>query len=197
MMNNALFAADAEPSPRSGWQQAGEKGTTVESKLNVRKRSADEIALAYMPLGRKVAWSYAGRGAEYEDLVQEAFMKVWINRDKLNETLSIEDYLFILVKRAAINFIRDRKFAETLTQELGERIGGDASSDRPAETRDLIRSIHTCVEKMPPQRRKVFLMSRRESLSNKEIAQKLSLSEKTVERHITLALTDLRKKHLS
>ena len=50
---------------------------------------------------------------------------------------------------------------------------------------------------MPPQRRKVFLMSRRESLSNKEIAQKLSLSEKTVERHITLALTDLRKKHLS
>ncbi len=132
-----------------------------------------------------------------KDLVQEAFMKVWTNRDKLNETLSIEDYLFILVKRAAINFIRDRKFAETLTQELGERIGGDASSDRPAETRDLIRSIHTCVEKMPPQRRKVFLMSRRESLSNKEIAQKLSLSEKTVERHITLALTDLRKKHLS
>ena len=81
--------------------------------------------------------------------------------------------------------------------ELSERIGGDAASDLPAETRDLISSIRTCVDNMPPQRRKVFLMSRRESLSNKEIAQKLSLSEKTVERHITLALTDLKKNHLS
>ena len=124
-------------------------------------------------------------------------MKVWINRDKLNEALSIDDYLFIIVKRASINFIRDRKFAETLTLELSERIGGDAASDLPAETRDLISSIRTCVDNMPPQRRKVFLMSRRESLSNKEIAQKLSLSEKTVERHITLALTDLKKNHLS
>ena len=124
-------------------------------------------------------------------------MKVWINREKLNEALSIDDYLFIIVKRASINFIRDRKFAETLTLELSERIGGDAASDLPAETRDLISSIRTCVDNMPPQRRKVFLMSRRESLSNKEIAQKLSLSEKTVERHITLALTDLKKNHLS
>ena len=132
-----------------------------------------------------------------KDLVQEAFMKVWINRDKLNEALSIDDYLFIIVKRASINFIRDRKFAETLTLELSERISGDAASDLPAETRDLISSIRTCVDNMPPQRRKVFLMSRRESLSNKEIAQKLSLSEKTVERHITLALTDLKKNHLS
>lgn len=132
-----------------------------------------------------------------KDLVQEAFMKVWVNREKLNETFSIGDYLFILIKRAAINYLRDRKFAETLTLELSERIGGDAASDRPAETRDLIRHIRTCVDKMPPQRKKVFLMSRQESLSNKEIAQKLSLSEKTVERHITLALTDLRKNHLS
>ena len=134
-----------------------------------------------------------------KDLVQEAFMKVWINRDKLKEALSIDDYLFIIVKRASINFIRDHgKGIERISSgELSERIGGDAASDLPAETRDLISSIRTCVDNMPPQRRKVFLMSRRESLSNKEIAQKLSLSEKTVERHITLALTDLKKNHLS
>ena len=61
----------------------------------------------------------------------------------------------------------------------------------------MLRRIQDCVEQMPPQRRRVFLMSRREALTNKEIASKLSLSEKTVERHITLALTELRKKYSS
>lgn len=125
-----------------------------------------------------------------KDLVQEAFMKVWVNREKLDESLSIGNYLYVLVKRAAINFIRDRKFAESLTSELLDR---SAQSDTALDAKEALRKIESGVEKLPAQRRAVFLMSRKDGLSNKEIADELSLSVKTVERHITLALSDLRK----
>ena len=132
-----------------------------------------------------------------KDLVQEAFMKVWLNREKLDASLSMGNYLYVLVKRAVLNFLRDRRYAETLVNQHHEHLAQVAAPDTPAEARDMLRRIRDCVEQMPPQRRRVFLMSRREALTNKEIASKLSLSEKTVERHITLALTELRKKYSS
>lgn len=132
-----------------------------------------------------------------KDLVQEAFMKVWLNREKLDASLSMGNYLYVLVKRAVLNFLRDRRYAETLVSQHHEHLAQVAAPDTPAEARDMLRRIQDCVEQMPPQRRRVFLMSRREALTNKEIASKLSLSEKTVERHITLALSELRKKYSS
>ena len=117
-------------------------------------------------------------------------MKVWVNREKLDESLSIGNYLYVLVKRATFNFIRDRKFAESLTEEL---LNSESRTDNSIDARDAIRRIEDGVERLPAKRREVFLMSRKEGLSNKEIAEELSLSVKTVERHITLALSDLRK----
>lgn len=131
-----------------------------------------------------------------EDLVQEAFMKVWINRSKLDENLSLENYLYVLVKRAVLNFIRDRKFVEGLDSHGILELAGDAdiiAGISEEETREKIRGG---VAALPAQRRTVFLLSREEGLSNKAIAERLGLSEKTVERHITLALSDLRR-HLS
>lgn len=58
------------------------------------------------------------------------------------------------------------------------------------ETRSRINNL---VDKMPPQRRTVFMMSRNQGLSNREIAESLQISVKTVERHITLALAELRE----
>ena len=58
------------------------------------------------------------------------------------------------------------------------------------ETRSRINNL---VAKMPPQRRTVFMMSRNQGLSNREIADSLQISVKTVERHITLALAELRE----
>lgn len=125
-----------------------------------------------------------------KDLVQEAFMKVWLNREKLSEELSIHNYLFVLVKRASLNFIRDRKLMEELDSEISDETL-DTSYNGRDEDLELVRSV---VESMPAQRKTVFKLSREEGLQNKEIASHLNLSEKTVERHITLALRDIRNK---
>lgn len=128
-----------------------------------------------------------------EDLVQEAFMKVWLNRSKLVEGLSISNYLYVLVKRAAINFLRDRKFAEDISAELGESLPSDHSLESSYNADETLKRIVARVEKLPERRRTVFRLSRGKGMSNKEIAQALNVSEKTVERQITLALQDIRK----
>ena len=128
-----------------------------------------------------------------KDLVQESFIKVWLNKDRLDCNLSIRNYLYVLVKRAAINFIRDRKFAETLSTELAEGLCSGEDGEKRIAARESIRRIQGAVDHLPPQRRTVFLMSRRQGLSNKEKAAQLQLSEKTIERHITLALSSLKE----
>jgi len=128
-----------------------------------------------------------------KDLVQEAFMKVWLNREKLREDLSIHNYLFVLVKRASLNFLRDRRLIEELDPELSDETH-DVSNNGRDENLELVRAV---VEAMPSQRKTVFKLSREAGLQNKEIAEHLNLSEKTVERHITLALRDIRSKFKS
>lgn len=128
-----------------------------------------------------------------KDLVQESFIKVWLNKERLDSDLSIGNYLYVLVKRATINFIRDRKFAESLSTELAEGLSSNEDGEQRVVARESIRRIQGAVDHLPPQRRTVFLMSRQQGLSNKEIAAQLQLSEKTIERHITLALSSLRK----
>lgn len=130
-----------------------------------------------------------------EDIVQEVFMKIWLNRENLDENGSIENYLYILSKRSALSFIRDRKIS--LPVEKLRLSSKSPSPDIEVITKELYNKANSTVEEMPLKRRIVYNMSREQDLSNKEIARSLDISEKTVERHITLALSDLRKKLFS
>lgn len=69
----------------------------------------------------------------------------------------------------------------------------DAPLSEKIETEELALLIAVAVDRMPEQRRRVFSLSRYEELSNKEIAERLNLSVKTVERHMTAALSQLRR----
>lgn len=130
-----------------------------------------------------------------QDLVQEGFIRVWKNRAKLDENLSLENYIYVIVKRLVLNYIRDCKTAESIDNESTAQIRNNPSDSQDLllianETRFRIQNI---VENMPVQRKKVFIMSRYRHLSNKEIAEELNITVKAVEKHISLALADLRK----
>lgn len=125
-----------------------------------------------------------------KDLVQNVFLKLWRYRDRLKPDLSLENYLYVLTKREVLNNLRSRRAAEPLSaaEVLGFPVEDAVRMDRRVDA-SLVRSLMAV---LPEQRRKVFVMSRLQGMTNKEIADALSLSEKTVERHITLAGKQLR-----
>ena len=130
-----------------------------------------------------------------KDIVQDAFIKIWANRLKLDETQSLENYIYVIVKRLVLNYIRDHRPSESLESEAVQMVqsmpwGGQELVVIANETSSKIRAA---VSKMPTQRRKVFVMSRYQGMSNSQIAQTLQISVKTVERHMTLALSELRE----
>lgn len=127
-----------------------------------------------------------------EDITQNIFMKVWVNRSKLNPDQSIHNYLYVLAK----NEIRDhfRLKCNEYHQEVQENHRVFVEDfEESLDVQAMTECVARIVAKMPEQRKKVYQMSRERMLSNKEIAEQLNLSVRTVERHVFLALQDIRK----
>lgn len=130
-----------------------------------------------------------------EDLAQSVFMKVWQHRDRLEPSLSLKNYLFVLARNAALDFFKSKRHLmmadiPTPPQHLYSASEQPDFQTEYIETNGRIRQI---VEGMPDQRREIFQLSRYGQLSHSEIAERMGLSVRTVEKHIQLALQDIRK----
>ncbi len=131
---------------------------------------------------------------ESENMTQNLFMKLWIKRDRLRSVDNISSYVFTMAYNESINFIRHSLTLTTLPIDSGAaEVGDSADLERDVEYRELIQKVRERIDRMPLQRRKVFLMSREEGLSNGEIASRLGISQRTVEAHISASLKELRK----
>ena len=127
-----------------------------------------------------------------EDILQNVFLKLWIGRDRLDENRSVENYMLVSVRNEIYDFLR-LKYNQTVVHgDAPERedVSADIEADMVwTEMSDMVDKI---IKDMPPQRQRVFMMSRYSNMSTKEIASTLGLSVRTVERHIYLALKDLK-----
>lgn len=126
------------------------------------------------------------------DLVQEVFEWFWTNKEKL-EVTNCKAYLITAVKFKTSNYIRNNKVPRKFFDELaGLEVTGD-NEEALLEVKQLMTFIKNCSDTLPLRCREVFQLSRYEQLSNREIAAKLGLSEKTVENQMTIALKKLKK----
>lgn len=124
---------------------------------------------------------------EARDLVQDVFVKFWNDREKSDIRFSIRSYLFASVKNRCFDLLR-KKDRNVKVQEITNEYDVSDESFETYVLSELEALFKKSLNKLPERCREVFEMSRFQGLRNREIADRLNISEKTVENQVTKAL---------
>lgn len=128
-----------------------------------------------------------------EEIVQDVFIKIWLNRSKLADVKNFSHYLFILSRNQTISFLRKKATQATQHGEWEKEQAADYSlADEVNLTEQLRLKIENAIALLPPQQQKVFVLSKYERLKYEEIAHKLNISPETVKKHLQAAVKALK-----
>ncbi len=129
------------------------------------------------------------------DVVQEVFTTIWQKKADLTISSTLKAYLYGAVKNKVLNIILHQKHVEKhLNHSFKLSHQGNFATDEKVRERELSRLIEAEIQALPPRMREVFVLSRKEHLSNLEIAHRMNISEETVKKQIVYALKNLRTK---
>ncbi|QGY46160.1 RNA polymerase sigma-70 factor [Maribellus comscasis] len=127
-----------------------------------------------------------------ENIVQDTLVTLWNKRNELKDDSNLTSYLFTVAKNNALKKLRDKRYSQKLftnTIDVGE-LDLNAETLSAVDTSvcafmDIEQIIQETLASLPPQCRKVFELSRFQEMKNREIAEELNISVKTVEKHIS------------
>lgn len=170
------------------------KSYTDEQLLELLQRSNEEafteIYYRHAEILYHYAWNILKVEDECKDAVEEVFIWIWENRDKLKVT-ELKYYLQAAVKYKLIRTIQNSKRREEI---LSTRTTLSQSYiENSIELKELKAIILQFTENLPLRAREIFHLSRYQYLTNREIAARMQISEKTVENQITITLKKLRR----
>lgn len=124
-----------------------------------------------------------------EDLVQDLFVNLYLKRDTLWITTTMEGYLKTALKHKVLNAYRSQKLHQRYADHILTRpVDNDQTPQQMLQVKELAIKVEAATRRLPEKSRQVFLLSRVERLSNKEIAAQLNISVSTVEKHIGKAI---------
>jgi RNA polymerase sigma-70 factor (family 1) len=140
-----------------------------------------------------VAYNRLADEYEAEEAVQNIFLDLWRRKETLTLTHTLSTYLSVAVKYHVFTRLAQIRREKLRTEQL--KIGAIEGRETTAEwlsEKELKKQLEQSINALPGKCRIVFLLSREQNLTNKQIAEELDISEKTVEGHITKALNTLR-----
>lgn len=132
---------------------------------------------------------------EAEDVVQEVYTSLWNRRDTVQIESSLASYLYRAVRYQILDIFTHKKVEDRYLASLEPYAASfSEQTDYRVREKEIMEIIDRQIELLPTKMREVFLLSRRENLSHREIAEVLGTTEENVARHITRALKVLRTK---
>jgi RNA polymerase sigma-70 factor (family 1) len=127
------------------------------------------------------------------DLVQDVFVKVWVNRSSLVEVTNFSAWLYRVTQNHALSGMRRMALETTILAEIQRKA---ATSRQPTDEallyKQLQEKLQAAIDRLPPQQKLVYTLSRIEGLKHEEIANRLHLSVNTVRNHMTEALRNIK-----
>jgi RNA polymerase sigma-70 factor (ECF subfamily) len=173
----------------------------IERLKNNDKKAFEEIFRRYFPGLHEYAVFYFGNSQLAEDIVQDIFLKLWLSRNKISIHTSLKGYLYRSVHNICIQYLRhikiEQQHKELHQAKLEEailmnRLFFEIGSNKLFES-EIKHLVQESLVTFPAKTREIFELSRNSDLTNKEIAKRMHLSEKSVEYHISKVLESLRK----
>jgi RNA polymerase sigma-70 factor, ECF subfamily len=143
----------------------------------------------------KFAYSILKSPEESENIVQDVFLNLWENRNKVGKDSSVKYYVFTIAYNSAISVIRKKaresQFIDYLKslQEINEE-----PVNLVLEYNELTNKLDDIINNLPDRQREVYLLHRNEGLKYQEIADRLNISVNTIQNHMVRALKTIRKK---
>lgn len=135
---------------------------------------------------------YAIAKSEYaaEEITQEIFIKLWLNKEALKDVKNIGGYLYTIVRNYSLNYLRKAASDTRLANELLRiAVINDNSTEASVDVSECKKLISDAVNQLSPQRRLVYKLSKEDGLNYDEIAVHLNLSRHTVKNHLMAALS--------
>lgn len=171
-----------------------------EKELLLRISNDDELAfMSFFDLYHKRIYQFIFKFikeiTESEDLTQIVFIKLWEKRAMLGTINSVDGFVFTISHRIVIDYFRNKhsKFKKNIQVENpnDEQISTLSSEDL-IKRHEFELIYNKALDLLPKKRKEVFVLSRHEGLTNKEISERLNISVKTVENQMTSALFSLK-----
>ncbi|MCE9438923.1 RNA polymerase sigma-70 factor [Bacteroides fragilis] len=159
------------------------------------KKKFEQFFIMTYPKVKAFAWKLLKSEEDAEDIAQDIFAKLWTNPEIWENQETWNSYIYTMVRNHIYNFLKHKSIRQTYQEQCTKEEPAISETDIHdqlyAKESELL--IKLTIANMPEQRRKIFRMSRTQEKSNQEIADELDISIRTVERHIYLALIDLKK----
>ena len=173
-------------------------------------KSLGILYVLYAARIRNFAFSLLQNSSEAEDITQDLFLKIWNSRESLRNVDSLKSYLFSMTHNSVLNYIKHKnvqdKYKVASAGMMSEQYEPDgdvkslgilyvlyAARIRNFDTSELLKNIDYALDEMSVLRKTIFRMNRYEHKTYQEIADILMISPKTVQYHISCALSELRK----
>jgi RNA polymerase sigma-70 factor (ECF subfamily) len=128
-----------------------------------------------------------------QEIIQETFIRVWLNRDKLSEIDNPGGWLYKVASNECYGYARKRALNNKLFNALTPETDPATVTQEALELKELKALIHEAVNKLPAQRKKIYLMSRNQGQRIPEIATELGLSPNTVKNALVSSLKFIRE----
>lgn len=169
--------------------------TTLHNLANDDKKALEELFNYYYPRLYQFSKSFLKLEDGIDDILQEVFVKIWQNRKNIRSSDTFSPFIFTMTRNLLLNELRSRLSKQKIKAEIVKlSVTHEYRSLENLEYGELKQTVDQIVNNLPEKQREVFLLSRYEGLSHKEIAEKLHISTKTVEYHISQSISTIKSK---